>query len=145
LLNRNTQSLDHVRRALAIAKGSSNCFRTRRPRSEDRIQHPEAGARVVDDARERLVDLMRDRGGQCIQRRRSRYVGKLRAGPVQGLLGDPARRYVLECADEQGTTRNLLQDTGHATHVLDGASSGHNPETKGDVRTRHCVRDHGVE
>ena len=55
------------------------------------VQHPQARAGVGDDARERLIDLMRDRGGQGAQGRDSRRHGRARSGPCSG---PPRRRSV---------------------------------------------------
>ena len=45
----------------------------------------------------------------------------------------------------RGRPSYLLDDTGDATNVLHGASGGHNPKYKVDIRARHGARDHSVE
>src|SRR5215467_15364577 len=72
-------------------------------------------------------------------------MGKLGAGPVQGLLGELAFCYVLESADEHGVTRALPHNASQAVQVLYGAPRGHNPESKVNIRSRHSARDHSVE
>src|SRR5262245_13486549 len=84
---------------------------------------------------------MGDRGGQRVQSRYARDVGKLRAGSVQCFLGDLAFRHVLKSADEQGATRSLYHHTSHAAYVFHPASGKQNPEYEVDVSTSHSARD----
>ena len=49
-------------------------------------QPARAGARVRHHRAQRLVDLVRDRGGQFAQRRQPRHVGKLRPGDLQFIV-----------------------------------------------------------
>src|SRR5690349_4015174 len=140
LTEQGTQSRDHIRGAVAIANDPPRCFARAGDVWRNNIQHPKTSTGVGDDSRKRLRDLMGDRGSQSVQCRDPRHEGKLGAGSVEGLLGDLVFGYVLKSADEQGATSNLLHDARHSPHVLDGASSGHNPEHKIDVLARHTAR-----
>ena len=51
------------------------------------VQPPQAGLTIGDDAGKRLVDLVRDRGGQLAERRHARDVRKLRLRLLQRLPG----------------------------------------------------------
>ena len=145
LAEQRTQPRDHLRGAVAIAN--------RPPRRLTRtvdvrrigIEHPQARTGVGDDARERLVDLMGDRGGQGAQGRDSRHMGELGAGLAQGLLGDHALRHVLKGADEHRATLDLLDNVGNTAHMLHGAAGGHNPKTEIDIDPGHAAGDHRVE
>ena len=70
---------------------------------------------------------------------------KLRAGLVQGLLGEFAVCYVLKSADEQRAALDLGQDTGHAVNVFHDASRGKDSEHKVDLLARNTARDYSVE
>ena len=89
-----TQTRDHISGAVPVAKHSPRGL----PRTLDvwrtRIQHPKAGARIRDDAGKRLIDLVRDRGSQRVERRDSRHVCQLCARVVQRILGAPPIFYV---------------------------------------------------
>ena len=92
LAEQRTQARDHVRRAVAIANRAPRGF----ARAVDvrRIggQHPQTGAGVGDDARERLIDLMSDRGGQGAHGRDSRHMRELGAEPCSAPPRRPCSR-----------------------------------------------------
>ena len=71
------QSRDHIPGTVAIANGPHRCFACTINIRRISIQPPKTNTRVGDEARERLVDLVGNRGGQCVQRRDPRHVGKL--------------------------------------------------------------------
>ena len=64
LAEQRTQPRDHIRGAVAIANRAPRGFARTVDVWRIGIQHPQTGAGVGDDARERLVDLVSDRGGQ---------------------------------------------------------------------------------
>ena len=130
LAEQRTQPRDHIRGAVAIANRPPRGFARAVDVRRIGIQHPKARTGVGDDARERLVDLMGDRGGQRAQGRDPRHMRELGAGPVQGLLRDHALRHVLQGADEHRATLDLLDDMGDAAHMLHGAAGGHDAEGK---------------
>ena len=77
---------------------------------------------IGDNARERLVDLMSDRRGECAQGRHPRDARELGSGPVQRFLGDPGLRHILKGTDEHGPTGNSLDDMSDAPNMLHGAA-----------------------
>ena len=62
-------------------------------------QHPQTGAGVGDDARQRLVDFVRDRRRQCAEARDPGHVCELRSGLAERLFRKPALRHILNRAD----------------------------------------------
>src|SRR5262249_54300638 len=105
----------------------------------------ETSTGIGDYARQGLIDLMSDRGSQCIQRRDPCYVGKLGAPFVQGFFGKLALRHILESSDEERTTPALCHDAGHAPQVLHNASRSNNSESKVDIRARHAACDYTLK
>ena len=65
-----TQPSDHVGGPDAIANGPPRGFAGAVKIRRIGIQHPQAGAGIGDDARERLIDLVRDRRRQRSEARR---------------------------------------------------------------------------
>ena len=146
LAEQRTQPRDHIRGAVAIANGPPRGFARAVDVRRIGIQHPKARAGVGDDARERLVDLMSDRGGQRAQGRDPRHMRELGAGPVQGLLRDHALRHVLKGADEHRSTRDLLDDMGDSlAHASRRRWEVTIRKTQIDVHAPSAARDHGVE
>src|SRR5260370_13517159 len=70
---------------------------------------------------------------------------KLRAGPIQGLLGDLLVGTVVKSTYEPRSTLEVRQDTGHAANVFHGASRGNDPEHEVDLLARYPARDYSVE
>ena len=99
LAKERTQSRDHIRRTVGIAN--------RAPRGLARAvdiwrigsQHPQTGTGVGDDARQRLVDFVRDRRRQCSKARDPGHVRELRPDLAECLFRESALRDVLNRAD----------------------------------------------
>ena len=99
LAKERAQSRDHIRRTVAIANRAPRGF----ARAVDiwRIggQHPQTGTGVGDDARQRLVDFVRDRRRQCSKARDPGHVCELRPDLAERLFRESALRHVLNRAD----------------------------------------------
>jgi hypothetical protein len=99
-------SRDHHGSALGVTNGAPRRLdRTLDVRRRGR-QHPQTRVGVHDDGRERLIDLVRDRGGQRGEARDARHVRELRADFVARLLGEP-----------------LLGDVAHRADVLPASAA----------------------
>ena len=68
------QSCDHISRAAAVANCTLSSFSRAVHVGRLSVQHSHTGAGVGDDARQRLIDLMRDRSRQSSQTHDPRYV-----------------------------------------------------------------------
>ena len=94
---------------------------SRAPSTSGRIgvQHPQARARVGDDAGQRLVDFVRDRRRQNSEARDSGHVRELRSGLVKCLLRQPARRDILNRRDVLQLTILVPRRMSDGMQVLD--------------------------
>ena len=90
-----TQPSDHIRGAIAVAYGPPRGLARTVDVGRSGIQHSQACSGVGDDARERLVDFVRDRRGQRSERRHPCDMCELGARPFECLLGKSSRRHIL--------------------------------------------------
>ena len=85
---------DDVARTAAVAAIACNPSRTSSRFGDSRSQKAQAGVRIDDDARERLVDLMRDRRRHFAQRRHAADMCELGLRLTQRLLRALLLRHV---------------------------------------------------
>ena len=90
LAEQRAQSRDHVGRAVAVANRAPRGFARAVDIGRIGGQHPQTGAGVGDDARQRLVDFVRDRRRQCAEARDPGHVRELRSGLAERLFRKPA-------------------------------------------------------
>jgi hypothetical protein len=126
---------DHVGRAVAVAdrapRGLARAVDVRRIGG----QHAQAGAGVGDDARQRLVDLVRDRGGQGPEGRDPGHVGELRPRPAERLFREPSIRHVLDRADVLQPAIPVTGPVGDHLQVLHRAIGHLQPVLVPDLAT----------
>src|SRR6185503_4160798 len=77
LAKERTQSRNHVSRAMSIANGAARGFTRAVDVWRISVQHTHARTRVRDNARQRLIDFVRDRSCQSSETHGSRYVREL--------------------------------------------------------------------
>src|SRR6266436_3083110 len=115
------QSRNHVRRTVAIADRSPCSF----ARAVDvwRVvgQQTQAGTGVGDDARERLIDLVRNRRRQRSKGRDAGNVCELRSDLTECVLRASASRHVLNRADVLDLTLLVPDRAADVVQVLDRA------------------------
>jgi hypothetical protein len=135
------QTRNHLRGAVAVAKRPSCGL----PRAVDvrrvEVEHPQARAGIGDDAGERLIDLVGDRGRQRAEGRDPRYVRELGAGLVQRFLGHLAGGHVLDRADEHWPIRDPMSEAAQMPHDAAGC---HDAEIEIRVGARHGAPDRAL-
>src|SRR6516225_6684746 len=81
-------------------------------------EHPQAGAGVSDDARERLVHFVRDGGGQSTEGGGPGYVCELGLCPPERLLRQPPCCHVLNGTDVLQSSVVISAAVGNHVHIL---------------------------